>query len=445
MTPVAPDEVVPTAEQLIADTNEWFVSHADRFDPLAGPPPRDEIRRKSFCEIAGLLDVAAGHGEEGPAPLTRLLSERATDPDYYRQLLREPRGFPQLAYPLAALSRRETLPAAAADAVERVAEWPAARQLGRPTSRQLDYWHVCRLYGCEAVGVDHESLFERGFAGGRLNAVVADEGVAFGLTHELLFYHNFGNDRAAFPDGTLSYDSPDTIAALLLRFLAEDHVDLVAELLFVGVLQRQLSPGLVRTTLGWLVDNVEDGALSFPTDDPAELRQYLGPDIENWSGTAREWRCRYHPTIVLGMLARTLRDDWETFRAAAPRRRVDHTAAADDLRQLGGVLSSLSEYGLNGASDELVELAETPTARAYDDVVAHATDYLERQQHDGTVGSWFAERRHYLADDADADRASFREGLLAPLAERCAAALSAVAVADHSEAGAGDESGDGGD
>ncbi|MEZ3145481.1 hypothetical protein [Halobaculum sp. MBLA0143] len=423
--PVSCGEVVETARRLVVGTDCWLGENAARFDPLVGQSRRREVRQKAFCELAMYLDSSFAHGDDGPAACRQLLTERATTPDYYRQFLRHPRQFPHLAYPLAALSRQDDLPARVERLFERTATLSAARQPGRPVSRQLDYWHTCLVYGIRPDDFDPQALLEHGYTSCRINAVDADIGAAYGITHELLFYHNLGNDRAEFPDEPLSYEAPDTILGLLFRFLAEDHVDAVVELLFVGVLQRQVPPGLVRYVLGWLADRVGgDGALRFPTDDPLELRTYTGVNPELWEDNEVGWRCHYHPTIVFGMLCRTVARDWHQIRRESPARNITHDAVDDQLDTLGTALSALADYSLERGSEALAELADTPIVSVYDDVVDHGVEFLQRQLYGQFPGSWVDERGQFT--DGDRTREAFRREILDPLDDRIETTLEAV-------------------
>lgn len=423
---VASDEVVDTAKRLTAGVDSWLDEHADQFDPLSGPgPKRREVRQKAFCELGMYLDCAFAHGDDGPTGCLDHLVDRATTPDYYRQLLRQPEQFPHLAYPLAALSRRERLPTRAQQLFEQTATLPAARQPGRPTSRQLDYWHTCLVYGVQPEKFDRRALLNHGYTGYRVSAVDANVETAYGITHELLFYHNFGSERAAFPDEPLSYDAPDTIVGLLLRFLAEGHVDAVTELTFAGVLQRQLPPGLVRYVLSWLAAHVDDdGALQFPTDDTKRLRAYTGVDPTLWENTEMNWRCHYHPTVVFGMLCRAVARDWQQIRQESPALSLTHSAVGDQLYTLGEALSALSDYSLERGSDALNNLVGTPVVSAYDDVVGHAVEFLRRQSHGEYPGSWIDERDQFT--DKSRGREAFRREILASLNDRIDATLEAI-------------------
>ncbi len=424
--PVPRGEVVETAQRLAAGVDDWLDENAAQFDPLTGPGPRRrEVRQKAFCELGMYLDSSFARGDDGPTACWERLTERATTPDYYRQLLRHPQRFPHVAYPLAALSRRDRLQGRAERVFERTATLPAARQVGHPTSRQLDYWHTCLVYGTRPTDVDRQALLQHGYTSDRINAVDADVETAYGITHELLFYHNFGSGRAEFPDDPLSYEAPDTVVGLLLRFLVEGHVDAVAELLFVGVLQRQLPSGLVRYALGWLAARVgDDGALRFQTDDTRKLRTYTGVDPELWGDAEMGWRCHYHPTIVFGMLCRTVAQDWHQIHQASPTRPVTHGAVGDQLETLGTALSALSDYSLERGSEAVAELAETPVASAYDDVIDHAVEFLRRQSHGPFPGSWVDERRRFT--DETGTRETFRQEILDPLDDRIEATLAAV-------------------
>ena len=433
--PVSAGKVRTRLDELVSATDQWFDNFAPAFDPFRGPgAQKREIRSKAFAEAAHLLYVAEHYDGEGPSELRDLLVRRCNDEDFYRQLLRNPDELTRFGFPLLYVRTIDKLDDDPRRVLDEVIERAASSAAGLPPARQLDFWHFYRIYGKDDHGIDYQQLLDHGYVDRDLNPASANHHELFGLTHEFLYYHNLGCKTAAFPDGPLAYEYPAVFTGSILRYMVEGHVDLVTELLLCGVLQRQVSSGFVRFTLGWLLEHVtDDGCLTFPIDDIRALERIVGPDIGVWEGQSRTWRVNYHPTIAVAILGRVLSDHWSAVRAADTDRSIDYEHERENLLALGRAFASFAEYKLDSGLEHLLAVADTETAAVYDDVVQHAIRFLESQQRDdGAYGVWFDEKLTYQEQMQGNAEIRFEEELLAPLSERCEQVLDAVKATDES-------------
>ncbi len=427
--PVRRDAVPKRSAAFKEHADTWLENNVHRFDPSLGEiPEKREIRRKAFTEAALYLHVAEMQGDVTTPQLKELLVSRTNDESFYSLLVRTPTELNKIGYPLVYLAEIDELDRDAQRVLNDVLEWPETWATSLPPSRQLDLWHICRMYGYTDHPLDFRRLLDQGNVNRYLSPARVGQNDAFGLTHELLYYHNLGSGSDKFPDEPLAYDYPSVLQGLLLRFIAEGHTDLVAELLLCGVLQRQLPPGFVRFVLGWILDHVDDdGYLSFPVDSPEKLKRFVGYDPADWQNQNETWRCYYHPTIVGGLLARALTDAWPELDTEANRRPIDYRSQAENLVKLGDVFALFANYSLEQGATYLRELSETPVVEEYGDVVAHAVRFLETQRRsDGTFGCWTDEQRLFTSKHESNTEADFREELLQPVSETCESAIEAV-------------------
>lgn len=411
-----------TTTRLYDAVTERLIDTRHHFEPLPGgdSPVSKVVRRKAFAELAMFVHVATAFDEPSvPSSLTGFTVDRVNDEAYYGQLARHPTRARLYAPPMAYAHARGALDDRPLSVLRRVLDrgdvW--ANEL-RP-SDALDLVHVARLAGTTAP-VDPDAATETAAQRHGLHPVTADLETVYRLTHELLFWYRLGLPGVE-PMGTgLPAAGDDALRGLLLRFLAEDNLDIALELVIVGVFRDALSPSTVRLVVETAAEQATagDGSLRGPDLDDDE-----GDDEESGlPPAARDWKRDYHTTFLGGVTAVVVDDRWASFRASPTHE--PHDCDLSDLVALGDVVASLADYDLKGAATDLQELADTPVAWAFPDVVDAAAGFLASQRRpDGLFGHWADERAVFERRHPDGE---FVAELVEPAAEECAAALAAV-------------------
>lgn len=433
---VSPDDVVDESRALARRVTSWQDDHADEYDPFVwADKEKRRIRRKAFAESAVYLHLLSDLGKLDWAPtLTDLLVEGVNDRNYYELLPREPELVLKYGYPFLFVYAVDELGAEAQAVLDRTLDGrtPWARE--RVPHRQLDLYYFLQHLDYDTAALDAETIIEYSNANFQPDPVEATVRQMYSLTHNVMYYTNFGVESEKFPDTVVPYDLETTLTGLLLRMMAENDTDAVVELLLCGTLQRQMAPSLVRFALSW-VREVSKGHDTVPGPGlqgmGASKRDRVDPELGSgslgeWDDDTEEWVQHYHTAVAAGMCFNVLERDWPDLVETASSRGLDHAAHADDLLRLGELLRRLSEYELEEAATTLKQVAGTPVAAAYDDVLATATDFLERQRtHDGHVGFWTDERYLYV-NGGHGDPGDFEAEMMDPCTRRCNEALAAA-------------------
>lgn len=426
---VPPGKIVEKAEKFKQHTDSWMERNANQFNPFRWTDSGErEIRRKALTEASHYLYVAEMHDDLTTPELKNALTTWANNESFYCLLRRNPTELDKLGYPLVYLSTVDQLKPDAKRTLDDILEWPETWSKSRVPARQLDLWNLCRTYGYDDHDIDLHQLLDQGYVNRYMNMAQVTQNDMYGLTHELLYYHNLGSGNDSFPDGPLEYDYPSVLQAGILRFIIEGQTDLVAELLLCGVLQRQLPPGLIRFAFSWLFDHLaDDGYLSFSVESTTELKKFVGPGIGKWEGEEKTWRIYYHPTVVGGMLARVLADNWSDLLNETSKKDMNYQEEVENLITLGKVFHLFADYNLDQGARYLYDLSDTALVMEYSDVVKHAVRFLETQHRlDGTFGYWTDEKKMYSQRAEENTEARFEEELLDPLAEVCESAIGSV-------------------
>jgi len=416
----------------------WKDDHAHEYNPLVwADKEKRRIRRKAFAESSVYLHLLSNLGKLDWAPrLSDLIVEAVNDRNYFELLPREPELILKYGYPFVFVYGMDELRPEAQAVLDQTVESRTPRARERVPHRQLDFYYFLRHLDYDPDVLDAETILEYSNANFQPDVIESTVRQIYALTHNVMYYTNFGIESEKFPDTVVPYDLGTTLTGLTLRLMADNDTDAVVELLLCGVLQRQMAPSFVRFVLSW-VREVSKGHDTVPgpglQDLGASARDRVDPDlasdsIGDWDDDTDEWVQHYHTAVAAGMCFNVLERDWEELVRTAPSRELDHEAHADDLFRLGEVLLRLSEYELEEAASVLKEVAGTPTAEAYDDVLATATDFLERQRtHDGHVGYWTDERYLYV-NGGHGDPDDFESQMMDPCTERCNEALRAAST-----------------
>lgn len=433
VTPVPDGETPDALADLQGTVEAWLADHAERFDPLVWKSTgKRRHRRESFAESA-LIEYVATQAGDGPvcAPIRDRIVERANDRRYYELLLRQPRQFRLLSFPMLYAASVGELDPEPSAAVESVIDDGLAQSRERVPFEMLDLVFMSRIYGYEDVGLDDEAIMELSCLNFPPSVPNSPLRAAYHVTHDVMFATNLGFEHPRFPRTVAPYDVSDTLVGLTFRYLADGNHDIVLELLMAGAIQRQIPPSLVRFGLGWVTAMADD--LGYVPNSDIEQGPYEraldgsldDAETDDWDDDTHEWAEHYHANLVTAMVTRVIRDNWSALVETVPDPELDHDEHAEDLFHLGEVLYSLSEYDLQSAARQLKALAGSPVVDAYPGVVDTAVDYLRRQRNEeGTYGYWTDERHVYLARGGDAD--SFEADLVAPVSELCEEAIRAV-------------------
>jgi hypothetical protein len=412
--PLHEDEVPAVLNEFSERIDEWLSDRVDEFDPLLWTSTDDrDFRRKAFSELSLYLHVRGISGLPRSAiPLQELIDERVNDPRYYTLLFRYPERFLAFAYPFAYAESSGTLRRDAASAVERTLTDPYIWSVEKVPHRVMDLWCFCLMYGYE-IELNTDDILRMSCLHYPLDPSTATPMDVYALTHNLLFYHNFGVEDAAFPGEPTVYDIEELLTGLLLRFILEDDTDIVAELLAVGVLERKLAPTIVRAALGWLRDKMSDRAYI-----PGPQREDSGMDAEGLT----EWEANYHTNIATAMAIEVLKRDWpalcQEYGEADPASQIPN----DDLLQLGDTFRALATYDLEAAANHLAKLSGSPVVDAYPNLITNAVGYLRSQRTpNGEFGFFSDELALYLALGGSSE--SFRERYVNPITAACNRAL----------------------
>lgn len=433
---VAADNVAEEARALARRVTTWKDDHVREYNPLVwADKEKRRIRRKAFAEASVYLHLLSNLGKLDWAPnLSDLIVEAVNQRDYFELVPREPELLLKYGYPFVFVYGQNELTPEAQDVLDQTVEsrTPWARE--RVPHRQLDYFYFLRHLDYDFDALDPETIIEYSNARFQPDVVESTTRQVYALTHNVMYYTNFGIESEKFPDTVVPYDLETTLTGLTLRLMADNDTDAVVELLLTGVLQRQMAPSFVRFVFSW-VREVSKGHDTVPgpglQDLGASARDRVDPELASdslgdWDDDTDEWVQHYHTAVAAGMCFNVLERDWETVVETAPTRDLDHEAHADDLLGLGEVLRRLSEYELAEAAPLLKDVAGTPAAEAYDDVLATATDFLERQRtYDGHVGYWTDERYLYV-NGGHGDRDDFESDMMVPCTEKCNEALEAA-------------------
>lgn len=430
------DETLDILDEIETKCDSWLNSRASRFDPFNWSEARNRhARRKAFNEASLYLYVSHQLGFSHDVPdIEDLVRKRVNTREYCHLMQRKPREYLKFAYAVAYLSNRDTLDPRVDGITESILDEGVVWSVERPPYRMMDLWHFCRMYDYEQDTLDSQRILENSCLQHPPNPVYSDVRQAYALTHNLLFYHNFGVPHPNFPKHPAPYDLTDVLPALLVRFVAEDDLDVALELVTVGVLQQQLSPELVWPVMSLVAKKVQEhGYVPGPERAGSACGIQRGSDQpeDNPSNEDEEhWKQHYHTNLVAGMTARILRDRWQnaTEQSLMTTNGADYTFEA--LTELGQLLVALSEYDLRTSAQLTIELADSSVARAYDTVFDTAVSFLRAQKTtDGEYGYWTDEKQLYLCRESSVS--SLKNGAIAETTELCAKALEVAEGTNH--------------
>jgi hypothetical protein len=413
-------------EATITSIDTWLDRHVDHFDPLAWmTDAKRYLRCKAVLEASLYLYVSEAVGDAPPPNLHELVISRVNDPRYHGLLRREPGQILKYAYPFAYAKHVDQLSPDAEEALADALAEQSVLATERPPHRMLDLWHFCRMYGVQPPGPELSRIVELSSLANLPDPVTATDEDAYGLTHNIMFYHNFGAQNDAFPDSPSQYDTRAVLTGLLLRYLHAENYDIAAELLFAGVLESSLPPAVVRFATEQLIDAIDEhGVVPGP-----KTAEYLAETDE--PDPTREWELNYHTMAVVGMTFRTLDKEWaDIVSPSTTHEQVVSDGDTNVLTLMGGLLHALAEYELEEAAKHLEAL---PSESVDLPVLQFGLEFLQRhRREDGTFGYWTDEEAVYTSLGRTPE--SFHERLVHPTSARLHRAVAKFSVYDdHSD------------
>lgn len=448
---ISESDVPERARRLSSTVDEWFGNYTEYVDPFNWEEIDTQfIRKKAFHELSSYLLAARGLTDETPLPAIHdLLVERVNDPRYVHLMSRSPREFHHFTFPFIYAGYVNELESDARKQLGAVVDEGAFWDAERVPSRQLEYHFTfecfSRLFGFTQDVYDADTALEQSLLNHQPNVVRCILPDAYCLTHDVFFYNNhFGIFPGAFPDEPAPYDVSSLLRALILRYMATNNCDIVLELVYAGVLQRQISRQLVQLVLSWVTEKVEDrGYVPGPdTDKAAQLNtvEVGGPPpgtdraagTEDGIGNEALWERNFHTNQIAGMTARIIERDWDELETRPIGLDLGERHVRRDLTRLGQVLSSLAAYDLKTGARQLRRIADSPVVREYDGLRTDVVDFLGNQRAmNGDFGYWTKEEIAYTSQGHSAD--AFRTRLVDPVSDLCRDALDAIDREGHSD------------
>lgn len=370
-------------------TDEWIRGHADEFSPFDMKTVRErELRFKAFSEYCLYLYMSHGLNCEDVPPSSHRLARDIIDGDeYHRYILREPHKLLLYSFPLAYGKARGIVGDDVIDTVSSAVEKRAVWGVERPPYRMMDLWHFCTVFGVDSRW-DADTIVELSVLENPIDVMNSTTSDAYALTHNVLYYHNFGIDNPSFPAGVAPGDGHRSIPGLIFRYMAEENADLVLELIMAGVLQRELPRGMIESAIAWIRELTEERGF-VPGPDDSKHAEAVPEGEEH-----RPWADHYHTNLVAAACVRLVKDNLDDLPShSGPQ--GDTTKS--DLVDFGEVISNLSNYQLLSGATKLRRLVDDSSVLLdmYPDLVDNITAYIEDQRIGDQYGVWTHERAIY--------------------------------------------------
>jgi hypothetical protein len=440
---IAPDELITESEmadkadELSRFANEFLDDNARFFDPLNWRGMQDRYwRRKAFDEAGIYLFQATDRGEDDCVPaLQELLIKRVNDRRYTQLMMRSQNDFHLFVYPMLYADDVDSLNPEAATALDQIAERGTFWSGEKVPFRLLEFCLLSNIIGFQHE-FEEEDILEYSALSQQPDIIRSNYMDAYTLTHDVIFYsNNYSSDNLR----QASYDITNVLRGLILRYMAEENCDLTLELLYAGVLQRQISRQMARLVLSWALEKTREVGY-VPGPDADAMRAMVSPklkgsqldsekatpwDFEYESEEERIWAKHYHTNVVAGLTARVLKRDWDELEPKAMTHSLEEKSFRQDVTRLGQLLKSLAEYDLERGSRQMIELAGSPVKAEFPFLFREAAAFLEDQRtQDGEFGYWADEE--YLYKKNGNSKESFQSELVKPVSEACQKALNAI-------------------
>lgn len=367
----------------------WIQDNADEFSPFNLKNVQErELRFKAFSEYCLYLYMSHGlNSGDAPRSSYELADSIINDNDYHRYIRREPHKLLLYSFPLAYGSARGVIGDDVIDTVSSLVEKQAVWGVERPPYRMMDLWHFCNVVGVDCRW-DEDVVTKLSVLRNPIDVMNSSTPDAYALTHNVLYYHNFGIDHPSFPGGAAPGKGHRSIPGLIFRYVAEENADLVLELVMAGVLQRELPVGIIEPTVSWIRELTEERGF-VPGPDDNKHAETVPKDQEH-----RQWAEHYHTNLVAAACVRLIED---TVDSVPARRGQERSVTKRDLIDFGSVIRNLSNYQLLSGATKLRSLADDSAVLldVYPDLAKTVKAYIEDQRIDGQYGVWTHEKIVY--------------------------------------------------
>lgn len=258
-------------------TDGWVQAHLPLFTPFpAGAAGNRELHRKSFCELALYYDIVGDDSSPVPAAVLDHVCGLVNDDRYASLIRRSPENLTTFGFPVLLADKHGRLSARTRRAVDAVLAEPTVWAVERPPFRTLDLWHLCVRLGARHR-IDVGATLRHSNLQHAPQPCTTSPTQIYGYTHNVFYLTDFGRffaERA--PTAAIPPQSPAMLTALILRFVAEDNLDLALELVMAGANLRQLPLAVAVFVLNRLLLRLnEEQVLRSPVSSMAE--QFAGP------------------------------------------------------------------------------------------------------------------------------------------------------------------------
>lgn len=446
-TLISETKIPDRANELATTVDDWFAGFIKYVDPFNWDEIKTEaFRKKGFLELSGYLLNA--HGVTGDNPLPEIhdvIVNRVNDRQFPHLMLRSPRELHHFALPFIYAYAVDEFETKTARRLEKCIEADAFWEVERVPYRQIESWFLSKCFS-EMVAsgpqiYDVETALENSLLNHKPHVIRSTLSDAYCLTHDVFFYDNhLGIFPELFPEDPAPYDISDELFGLILRYMAENNCDIVLELVISGVLQRQISRGMVQFVLSWILEKVEKHGhvpgpetnktvlMDLPEPGEGYVDQNVDETSDRWdydNEQERVWGENFHVNAVAGMTARIVARDWEKLERGSKNMHLNERSNRRDIARLGQVLKSFAEYDLKKGARRLHAMTDSGVMNKYQPLVRESVTFLRDQQClDGSFGYWTNEEMLYTNAGNSSD--SFRNEFVEPITEACEAAIKAV-------------------
>lgn len=444
-TLIAESEVPDRANEISTLVDDWLSDYPEYVDPFNWENvEKQHIRIKAFSELSSYLLNAHGVAGEQPLPeIHDLIINRVNDRRFCHLMSRSPRELHHFTFPFIYAGYFGELETKTAKRLEKVINGGAFRGAERVQYRQLEYNFIFKCFsqilGYDQKIYDEKNALENSVLNHQPNVVRCLLADAYCLTHDVFFYNNYdGIFPDMFPNKPAPYDISALLRGLILRYMAEGNCDIVLELVFAGVLQRQISRQMIQLVLSWVLEKVGDRDY-VPMTGPDKIAEKKSLDVDedalvrdnndyqqNYKSKREEmWVKNFHPNQIAGMTARIIARDWDKLEKRPSDHELEERSFRRDVTRLGQLLRSLSDYNLKRGAQQMEKLANSPVMTEYEAVSRDAINFLNAQRNlDGNYGYWTKEEIRYTSTGKSQE--TFRTQLVEPVSESCRRALRAI-------------------
>lgn len=401
-------------EKIIFATSNKVSGYTDKFHPFKWSDPSEkDSRRKAFAEGMIYLYVSKKIGGSPTGEMVSSLRSAVKEQRYKELLQRYPSKIRLYGAPGACASALGWTDERTDELLREYFDHPAVINKERVPMRELDLVQLRHMSGL-GPHLDVDQLLQRTLINNPPHLIYCNIHDAYVLTHDLLYCCDLGVEPRLVDDDT-SYGLAQTIDGLILRFAAEGHTDIVAELVTVGMLVDEISPPTVEFVVEWFSNLVEEhGHVPGPMSKDGVFLTQSGRVTNNSSDTGQaEWKRHYHTNIVANLAGRTIAESGRPHSRDVPR---------NLLEKIGTVLASLADYRIKDGASVLNEIQTEEVSPYYEGIVDACISFIQNQKRrDGMYGYWPDERNKF--QEVAGPDASFETAMMEDVSRACKSVL----------------------